>query len=204
MIKILISTLFSFMLINVSAESIESSQDMLKTQRQLGTHVHGLAELTVAQNGQQLELHLESPAANIVGFEHKASTHEQEHAIEKAKSILESPQKLFIFSGTRCDVINVDVNVSALLSHHEKSHHEDTHEHESEKEHYDEYHQDAHNEITALYQFNCLQGSKLETISVALLEQFTGIEKLKAMWVTEATQGTDELSLRSKIIHLRK
>ena len=38
----------------------------------LDGHVHGTVELTLAQEENILHISLESPAANIVGFEHKA------------------------------------------------------------------------------------------------------------------------------------
>ena len=38
----------------------------------LAAHEHGAAQLNVALEGQRLELALESPAMNLVGFEHAA------------------------------------------------------------------------------------------------------------------------------------
>jgi len=44
---------------------------------QHSAHLHGHAELTLALEGRALEINLASPAANIVGFEHKATSSEQ-------------------------------------------------------------------------------------------------------------------------------
>ena len=35
-------------------------------------HIHGLATLTLALEGNSLEIEFESPAANLVGFEHRS------------------------------------------------------------------------------------------------------------------------------------
>jgi hypothetical protein len=40
----------------------------------LGAHEHGVARLDVAQEGTTLELDFNSPAMNIVGFEHAATS----------------------------------------------------------------------------------------------------------------------------------
>ena len=182
-------------------------------------HVHGEAKLTLALEGNTLEISLESPAVNIVGFEHKASTAEQNHVVEQAEAVLKSTQQLFTFSGTRCDVKKIMVDVSSVensgIDHHD--HHKDEHEHE--RAHNDDHkhsadqhdahhdkdhgHDNSHSEITADYSFTCAQGEKLRFITVDLLDQFPGIEEMDAMWVTDARQGAVELNAGAKHINLR-
>ena len=41
----------------------------------LGAHEHGVAQLNVALDGNTLEIELESPAMNLVGFEPVSYTH---------------------------------------------------------------------------------------------------------------------------------
>jgi len=158
-------------------------------------HVHGLAELTVALEGNQLELHLASPAANIVGFEHRAVTAEQSHAVQQAEALLNSAQQLFSFSGTRCDAQEIKVDMSAL----EK---EDAHHHNHDGHHGDK-HQTRHSEVSAEYRFACAQGAELTSITVTLLELFPGIETLSTMWVIEAGQGAIVLRRGSQDIYFR-
>ena len=57
--------------------------------RQHGAHVHGAAQLTVAQEGTQVLLELESPAANIFGFEHPPSDAQQRTVVREAVAALE-------------------------------------------------------------------------------------------------------------------
>ena len=162
-IIILFALLFS---LNLYAQNAKHGHE---GHREHQAHVHGLAEMTFAQVGQKVEINLESPSANIVGFEHKASTEKQENAVIKVKTLLESPQQLFIFNGTRCDIAKTTVDVSSLLSHHEEEH----------EKRYDDKHVKTHSEITANYQFTCKHGSKLKTVSVELLAKFPGIKKLE-------------------------
>lgn len=48
-----------------------------ETERQHGAHEHGAAKLLIAQEGEHVEIILETPAYNIIGFEHMPSTEEQ-------------------------------------------------------------------------------------------------------------------------------
>ncbi|MFO6377007.1 DUF2796 domain-containing protein, partial [Pseudomonas aeruginosa] len=61
----------------------------------LGKHEHGVAQLNVALDGKTLELELDSPAMNLVGFEHAASTDADKAAVAKARAQLEKPLELF-------------------------------------------------------------------------------------------------------------
>ena len=40
-------------------------------------HIHGLATLTLAIENNVLEIQLESPAINLIGFEHQANSSEE-------------------------------------------------------------------------------------------------------------------------------
>lgn len=195
-------------LLTVTGLGAEPDQDV-KGQHQ-DAHVHGLAELTLVLEGNTLELELESPAANIVGFEHRASTPEQRGLADEAKAILESPQALFTFAGTRCELKQANVDVSSVMNttdddhanHAEEDHHEKQHDHDTEHNRHSEAY-DTHSEIRAHYHFDCKQGSELTAVSVKLLDHFPGIENLNAMWVTDSRQGAVKLTAQAKHIHLR-
>jgi hypothetical protein len=44
-------------------------------------HVHGIGKLDVAVEGANLSLHLDTPLANLVGFEHTAKSDKDKNAI---------------------------------------------------------------------------------------------------------------------------
>ena len=160
-------------------------------------HTHGLAELTLAKEGNELEIQLESPAVNLFGFEHRANTEDELRAVKSAKTILESPGKVFLFEGTDCDPGESDVDVSGAMAdedaHHSAAEHSEDHdeEHEAHEEH-DEHHE-SHSEVTASYRFTCVRGTGLEAVSVTLFEHFPGLEKVQVNWVTETRQGSTTL-----------
>ena len=180
------------------------------TQHQHGAHVHGLAELTVVIEGNILEINLQSPGANIVGFEHRATTTEQIRAVEKAKTALEAAAKLFVFIGNSCQLLRADADVTAIVkpvAHQQhKNHREHSHEHEHEHEHEHKNEpgkEDTHSEITAFYRFNCQQDSTLTAIGVNLFEHFPAIEELHVMWIANNQQGAVTLKAKSNTMYIR-
>ncbi len=146
-------------------------------------HLHGYGESNVVIDGNDVEIHFDSPSANIVGFEYKASTQKEMQAVSRAKSTLETPDKLFSFKGTKCVATEVNVDMSALLpSEHEEDHHHDT----KEKA-------DIHSDVEAEYKFTCKDGKKLKSIKMLLLDEFPGLETFKVDWVKGNKQGSKKL-----------
>ena len=84
--------------------------------RSLAAHEHGAAQLNVALDGNTLELALESPSMNIVGFEHAANSASDRAAAAKAEQHLQDPLVLFnIAPNADCKVVSV-VLASPLFS----------------------------------------------------------------------------------------
>ena len=61
----------------------------------LEAHEHGVARLNVALEGKILELELESPAMNLVGFEHAANSDDDKAKVAAVRAQLENPLALF-------------------------------------------------------------------------------------------------------------
>ncbi|GAA5317523.1 MAG: DUF2796 domain-containing protein [Candidatus Pelagadaptatus aseana] len=144
-------------------------------------HLHGEAELTLALEGKVLEIALESPAANLVGFEHKAETESQLSAVAQAKAVLQSADSLFSISGGDCVVEHQDVDVSSLL--------DDDNHHDHKGHDHEDHANDDHSEIAAHYQYLCSDAAQVESVATALIKRFPGIERLKVIWLSEAGQG---------------
>ncbi len=193
--------------------------------RQHDAHVHGHSELTLAIEGDRLELGLESPSGNLLGFEHRATTPEQLRAVEAARAVLESPQSLFVFVGSRCTLEYAEIDTTALSGpaeqHHdehggEEHHHDDDHDRGHDNDHdqhhdqdHNEHHEESsgdgetHSEISASYRYRCGDTSQLKSVSVELFDRFEGIEQINAMWITDSGQGAAQLRPGAKVIELR-
>jgi hypothetical protein len=208
--------LFIFLIFNLSVTAA------LAFEEEHEAHEHGHATLMLVQEKNELQLVFKSPAMNIIGFEHQASSPEQHAKIEWAKQSLSDATSLFMISqNAQCVLEHVDIKSSLLEaddhSDEHKSHHEDEHndEHEShhEDEHSDEHashHEDehsdhadditSHSEFEAEYHFECASISQLKEINVALFKTFTSLEEIEARIITNAGQALRELDRNSASI----
>ena len=167
--------------------------------RQHDVHVHGIAALNLALEGQEVHVELDSPAANIVGFEHAPFSESDHAALDKAVAKLKGGDRLFRFNndaGCRMETVNV---ASALLDKEHDEHageHLDEHAHKEKGEHEGE----VHSDIKASYHFECTAPGKLTQLTVELFEAFPGMEKLEVQYVIEAKQGAAELTAADHVV----
>jgi len=84
-------------------------------------HVHGEAELYIAIEGNKVLLELESPADNILGFEHQPSTPQQEKQVADAMAELKTYSSLIEFKGVECTQLSADLD-SPFEIHDEHAH----------------------------------------------------------------------------------
>ncbi|WP_089729898.1 DUF2796 domain-containing protein [Candidatus Thiosymbion oneisti] len=169
--------------------------------REHGAHVHGIAALNLALEGRDVHVELDSPAANIVGFEHTPSSEADHAALDKAVATLKDGDRLFRFNedaGCRTEDVRV---ASALL---EKEHGEHADEHSDDRAHEEkgghEHEGEVHSDIEAAYHFECTKPGKLTQLTVELFEAFPGMEKLKVQYVIETKQGAAELTASNHVV----
>lgn len=142
-----------------------------------------------------LQIQFESPAANILGFEHIAKSPEQRKAVRQVEIILKQPDLLFSFVGADCQAKITEVDLSGVVGNEQHGH-----EHHNHSAEHDE---GGHSEISARYNFICNNPEKLDSISVLLFKQFPGIEKIDALWITETKQDAVSLTSSSSAVFLR-
>lgn len=76
--------------------------------RQLDSHEHGVSTLKIAIEGRDLNMELESPANDIVGFEHAPENKNQKDTIQKALSQLKNMKGIFLTpTNAECIIMNV-------------------------------------------------------------------------------------------------
>jgi hypothetical protein len=161
--------------------------------RQHGAHEHGVGTMNIAREGKEVHIELDSPAANIVGFEHAPKTEADLDTLEDALARLRNGTRLFLFpDAAGCDLVDADVDTP--LKEHENGeeayHTEEHHAHEDSHEHQGERHAD----ITATWHFSCAHPEVLERVSVQLFEAFPMTERLLVQFITGKRQGAAELS----------
>ena len=106
------------------------------TAAQQSAHVHGIATLNLAMEGDELEIEFVSPAGNIVGFEHEAVTAAERRAIRDAIEQLRKGNELFdLPPAASCSLHVAEVE----HDHGEEEKHEDGHGHGDEHDDHDEH-----------------------------------------------------------------
>ncbi len=121
---------------------LASAQGAAETERQLGPHQHGHGSLNLAVEGQTVQMELEVPGVDIVGFEHKAKTAEDRAKMEAAAKTLAQPLALFILPGEAgCKVTAAKVSIVGATEPDDDTHELDHHDHTEVEEHEADEHQ---------------------------------------------------------------
>lgn len=155
-------------------------------------HEHGVGQLNIAVEKNQLHIELTSPAMNIVGFEHQPRDEKQHTAVEQAVAKLKAAEQLFITStSASCTLKEAEVETSLMKEHDEHEHHDHDHGHKHEHEHAEE---EAHADFVAHYAFECAKPDQLSDISVKLFEAFPATEELEVQLLNGAKQSAMELN----------
>jgi hypothetical protein len=157
----------------------------------LGAHEHGVASLNVALDGQALELQIDSPAMNFVGFEHAAKSDADKAKVAAAKAELEKPIELFGLAAGACQVTKQELE-SPLFGDHDHHHEDEAHEHE----HADaNEHEHEHSDIEASYQLSCKQVDALKQLDLSeLFKRFPATQKIQVQLIGPSGQQGVELT----------
>ena len=148
----------------------------------LDAHEHGVASLNVALDGQTLEIQLQSPAMNLVGFEHEAKSDADKAKVAAARQHLEQPQALFALPiEAKCTLQDSELD-SPLFGGHAHDEHEHADEH-------------GHSDIDASYRFACANAEALQTLELgSFFGTFPGTEKLEVQLIGPSGQQGAELT----------
>ncbi|MGZ9740995.1 DUF2796 domain-containing protein [Pseudomonas sp. GNP012] len=152
----------------------------------LGAHEHGVGRLDAALDGKTLALELQSPAMNLVGFEHAATSDADKAKVAAARALLEQPLALFnLPKAAGCVVENQELE-SPLFADTPDA--DDDHDKDAK----DEHHHD-HSEIHAHYQFTCATPDALKTLDLAnIFNSFPATRTIQVQLIgPSGQQGVD-------------
>jgi hypothetical protein len=170
-------------------------------QRQHDNHRHGASRLNIAMEGRDLYLELESPAADVAGFEHAPSTEAERASLDEAVATLQEGDRLFRFSpAADCRLHTAQVATSPKASGGlETSGHR---EHPGGKIEHQAAQggpaQEPHADIQVDYHFFCAQPARLEQLSVELFTAFPAIQILDVQFILKGRQGAAELTAANR------
>lgn len=150
----------------------------------LDAHEHGVASLNVALDGGTLEIQLESPAMNLVGFEHAAKSDADKAKVAAARKQLQQPQALFALPGEANCSLKDSALQSPLFAEHEHEHEEHGHDEES-----------GHSDIDASYRFECANPAALKALELGtFFATFPATEELEVQLIGPSGQQGAELT----------
>ena len=98
--------------------------------RQLEAHTHGEGRLAIAIEGNRVQMELEAPASDIVGFEHAPRTATQRKTLAEAKERLAKAETLFVLSAAAgCRLASAEVAAVGALAGAGTAHKHGDHDH---------------------------------------------------------------------------
>ena len=169
-------------------------------QGSLEAHVHGKASLNFVLDDQSLFIEFESPAYNLVGFEHEPKDQIQQKEVQDSLSLLSRPRKVFGFSaqaGCLVESVSVTTTMAGVGKNtvgYEEEHHEEEHHDHSDG---DSTNKESHSEFSANYLMICSEPGKLRTIEFKLFKEFLGLKSVQVQWINGEGQGYIELNAES-------
>jgi Protein of unknown function (DUF2796) len=132
-------------------------------------HHHGAATLQVSLDGGALQVALEGPADNILGFEHAPRTDAQKATAAKAEQRLKEPDTLFTTppaAGCKAEPARVEMKLPPAGS------------------------RDTHSEIETAWRWACANPAALAYLDVGLFKAFPRLKQLRAQVVTPRGQSS--------------
>ncbi|MGE8148666.1 DUF2796 domain-containing protein [Pseudomonas frederiksbergensis] len=159
----------------------------------LGAHEHGVGRLNAALDGQTLELELESPAMNLVGFEHVATTDADKAKVAAAKAKLENPLALFnLPKAAGCKVATQELESPLFGDKPDADHDHDEADKDGHEHHHD------HSEIHAHYQFSCSAPGALKTLDLTtIFNTFPATQKIQVQLISPSGQQGVEVTSKA-------
>lgn len=164
-----------------------------KQKRHHKAHVHGSGKLMIAASGDTLNVELELPAHDIIGFEHKPKNDKQKELLTKAVARLKQiSENIEISKNANC-LPKEKAKVDSPLIGKNHDHHHDHHKKN-----------DEHSEFKVSYHFKCKNMKNLTWVKILSFKHFKNMENLKAMAVMDSGQFSGSLNAKKVVFKLEK
>ena len=173
-------------------------------QRDLGAHEHGVGTLDIAVEGTDIAMELRAPGADIVGFEHPATTDDDRARIDAAIDTLETPQDVFRWTdAAQCDLVHAEATLLGAEEEHYAHgghHHKHGHSDHSSAEQHDH---GTHTEFHAEYRFSCVDPSQIRQINFGYFALFPNARLLEIQLISDQGSRGFEVSREAPVLDLR-
>ena len=180
--------------------------------RQLNAHEHGVGQLDIAFDGDQIAMELHAPGADIVGFEYGAESAEDRAAVDAAVAALAKPLDLFVLTeAAGCSIVNASAGLESEEEHdaHDDDHDDDHAANEgSHDDHADEGHENEadeadHTEFHAEYLLTCADPSAVTDITFAYFDAFPNALEVEVQVISDTGATSFEVERDAPTLDLR-
>jgi hypothetical protein len=176
------------------ATAITTTPVIAEETRQLDAHEHGVGQLDIAIDGQQIAMELHAPGADIVGFEYAAESAKDLAAVDTAVAKLSAPLALFVLpEAAGCSIVEASAGLESEEEHEE---HGDEH---ADDEHADE---EGHTEFHAEYLLNCAEPSVITGIDFAYFGSFPNALEVEVQIIADTGATSFEVERDAPTLYL--
>lgn len=146
-------------------------------------HVHGQASLNVALDGAELTIEMDTPADNLLGFEHLPRGAAEKSQAGNVLTLLSQPKKLFRLNPeAQCLPDMPAIDAPLLLGRPVSG---------------------EHNDISATFVFRCAKPAALSRLDVLLFEVFPRLTQARLQFAGPTGQRGQTLSKAKRSLSLK-
>ncbi|UVM55406.1 DUF2796 domain-containing protein [Pseudomonas sp. B21-012] len=188
--RLLLALPFALLPLAVAHAHVGHDHDHDHAHGSLGAHEHGVARLNVVLDDKSLELELDSPAMNLVGFEHPATSAADKAKVAAVRSQLEKPLALFgLAKAANCS--ESDQELESPLFGDKPAVDDDGYEHEGHE----------HSEVHAHYRLTCDKPAELKSLDLTpLFKAFPATQKITLQLIgPNGQQGVEATPAKATI-----
>ena len=180
--------------------------------RQLNAHEHGVGQLDIAFDGDQIAMELHAPGADIVGFEYGAESAEDRAAVDAAVAALAKPLDLFVLTeAAGCSIVNASAGLESEEEHdaHDDDHDDDhaadegSHDDHADEGHENESDEADHTEFHAEYLLTCADPSAVTDITFAFFDAFPNALEVEVQVISDTGATSFEVERDAPTLDLR-
>ena len=158
--------------------------------REAGAHEHGHSLLTIAIEGDQVEMELDAPGMDIVGFEYEAQSPQDLRALADAIVALQDVLALFVPpAAAGCTVVEAQVVLGGD-------------EHEGEEAAAAEAEDEHHTEFKGHYRLTCTSPDAFRSLEFPYFERFAGAEEIEIEIIADHGQAAHEVERGTRKLDL--
>ncbi|MDG1470658.1 MAG: DUF2796 domain-containing protein [Ascidiaceihabitans sp.] len=173
--------------------------------RQLDAHEHGVAQLDIAMDGQQIAMELHAPGADIVGFEYAAESADDRAAVDNAVAALARPLDLFVLpDAAGCSVVQAAAGLESEDDHDGEAEEHDEHAKDDHKDDHDDHEEQAgHTEFHAEYLLTCTDPDAATDITFAFFDAFPNALEVEVQLISDTGAKSFEVERDTPTLDLR-